>query len=131
MAVGLNAGTYGADGIIQNTSASESIFIGRNSRANADGESNQIVIGDSSIGKGANTAMIGNDDTTDVYLEGNGIVDSLIIGQAKTFATLPAGVTGQVAYITDASTISYRAIAAGGGADYALVTFDGTNWIYH
>ncbi|MGK0447034.1 MAG: hypothetical protein ACJA2M_000805 [Polaribacter sp.] len=48
-----------------------------------------------------------------------------------TFATLPAGPIGLIAHITDASTISYRADAAGGGSAYALVTYDGTKWIYH
>lgn len=50
---------------------------------------------------------------------------------AYTFSTLPVGVFGQLAYITDADTISYRANAVGGGSGIALVFFDGTNWIYH
>lgn len=48
-----------------------------------------------------------------------------------TFATLPAGEEGELAYITDADTISYRANAVGGGTAKALVLFDGNNWIYH
>ena len=48
-----------------------------------------------------------------------------------TFATLPATAIGLIAHITDASSVSYRAVASGGGSDYALVTYDGTNWIYH
>jgi hypothetical protein len=49
-----------------------------------------------------------------------------------TFATLPASpITGMLAYITDADTISYRAVAVGGGSDTALVFYDGTDWIYH
>jgi hypothetical protein len=48
-----------------------------------------------------------------------------------TFATLPIVTIGTIAHITDASAISYRADAAGGGTDYALVTYNGTKWIYH
>lgn len=48
-----------------------------------------------------------------------------------TFASLPTGVTGRIARISDASGISYRGIASGGGSDIALVMYDGTNWIYH
>lgn len=48
-----------------------------------------------------------------------------------TVATLPTGAEGDVAYVTDADTISYRATAVGGGTGKALVFFDGTNWIYH
>ena len=49
----------------------------------------------------------------------------------STFANLPAGIEGQIRYITDADAISYRATAVGGGTEKALVFFDGTNWIYH
>ena len=49
-----------------------------------------------------------------------------------TFATLPASpIQGWMRTITDASAITYRAIASGGGTDFALVVYDGTNWIYH
>ena len=48
-----------------------------------------------------------------------------------TFATLPNPVDiGTVVYITDASTVTYRGNAAGGGADVAKVFYDGSNWIY-
>ena len=66
-----------------------------------------------------------------VNKDGDLSATSFILNTANTFATLPAGVQGQISYITDASSISYRGAAVGGGADYALVTYDGTNWIYH
>ena len=48
-----------------------------------------------------------------------------------TFATLPPTPNvGDLAVITDADTISYRATAVGGGSDTAKVMYDGTNWIY-
>lgn len=58
-------------------------------------------------------------------------VDGLIKTKGYTVATLPTGVTGAIAYVTDASAISYRANVTGGGANVALVMYDGTNWIYH
>jgi hypothetical protein len=48
-----------------------------------------------------------------------------------TVATLPLGAVGDIAHVTDASGVSYRGVATGGGADVALVFFDGTNWLYH
>lgn len=48
-----------------------------------------------------------------------------------TVSTLPAGSAGDIAHVTDASAISYRGVATGGGSDTALVFFDGTNWLYH
>ncbi len=51
--------------------------------------------------------------------------------ESSTVADLPTGVEGQIRYVTDADTISYRETAVGGGTGKALVFFDGTNWIYH
>lgn len=48
-----------------------------------------------------------------------------------TVATLPSGTIGDIAHVTDASIISYRGVATGGGSDVALVFFDGNNWLYH
>ena len=53
-----------------NTIASNSIYLGYDTRAKANNETNQIVIGHSARGNGSNTATIGNDSTTDVYLKG-------------------------------------------------------------
>ena len=38
---------------------------------------------------------------------------------------------GEMRYLIDAANISYRGIASGGGTDFALVIYDGNNWIYH
>jgi len=54
-----------------------------------------------------------------------------LITDTFTFATLPTGVVGMTATITDASSVSYRGVASGGGSDTALVFYDGTQWIYH
>ena len=47
---------------------------------------------------------------------------------ALTFATLPAAVAGDVAYITDSNTATWGATAAAGGANKVLVWYNGTNW---
>jgi len=47
-----------------------------------------------------------------------------------TVATLPTGSQGMRAYVTDASSVSYRATATGGGSEVVSVFHDGTNWIY-
>ena len=57
-------------GGLSNTTPNNSVFIGFGTTANANNETNQIVIGHSAIGNGSNTATIGNDSTTDVYLKG-------------------------------------------------------------
>jgi hypothetical protein len=63
-AIGNNAGRYIADGTTGLTVSTNSIFLGASSRANADNETNQIVIGTSTTGLGSNTTVIGNPSTT-------------------------------------------------------------------
>jgi hypothetical protein len=46
------------------TVANNSVFLGGLARANANSETNQIVIGHSAIGLGSNTSVIGNSSTT-------------------------------------------------------------------
>lgn len=45
-----------------------------------------------------------------------------------TVATLPAGVTGARAYVTDATTPTYNAALVGGGAVVVPVFYNGTAW---
>ena len=52
-------------------------------------------------------------------------------GPSRSYADLPSSPTvGMISYINDASSVSYRGTAAGGGSDVALVFYDGSNWIY-
>jgi hypothetical protein len=80
IAHGHNAGRYIAGGVVDNAICYESIFIGDDTRPNADGETNQIVIGHAVTGNGSNTLTIGNSSVTDTYLAGSVHNDS-IVGQ--------------------------------------------------
>ena len=51
--------------------------------------------------------------------------------KAYTVATLPTGVAGAVAYVTDALAPTYLAIIVGGGAIVTPVFYNGTNWVAH
>jgi hypothetical protein len=81
-AIGNESGRLIADGSAL-TASSNSVFIGSNSRANANSETNQIVIGHEAIGLGSNTTVIGNSSTTFGRWWGN-----LLIGTStnSTFA---------------------------------------------
>ncbi len=70
-ATGVYAGRYIADGSTGNTTGSNSLFLGYNTKANADGESNQIVIGYNATGAGSNSVVLGNDSITKTLLKGN------------------------------------------------------------
>ena len=71
VAIGLNAGRFIADGSANNTITNNSIYIGVNTRALADNQTNQIVIGDNITGLGSNTVTLGNDSITRTALKGN------------------------------------------------------------
>lgn len=66
--IGKDAGRYRGAGTDPNQTTNDSIYIGYQARASADGVDNEIVIGLRAIGKGANTAQIGGPTTTDVYI---------------------------------------------------------------
>ncbi|MBU0973860.1 MAG: hypothetical protein KKC20_24695, partial [Proteobacteria bacterium] len=77
------------------TNVTDSILIGSGARSNANGESNQIVIGRSAIGNGSNTATLGNTSVTDVYLgeagsaiaRGSRFISNVATGTAPYSAT--------------------------------------------
>lgn len=86
--VGYKAGRYLANGTTSLTNSNTSIFIGQDSRALADGQSNQIVIGDTAIGEGTNSVVLGNDLITKTILKG-----SVLIGTATTIPSSKLTVT--------------------------------------
>jgi hypothetical protein len=86
-ALGRSAGRYFGTGTSTNLNASASIFIGKNSRANASGETNQIVIGNEALGLGNNTIVLGNDNVVTTALKGN-------VGIGKTNPSTKLDVNG-------------------------------------
>ena len=72
-----------------------------------------------------------------VHLTGNETIagiktlSSPLVISGYTVATLPTGVLGMTAYVTDASAPTYLSIVAGGGAVVCPVFFNGTNWVCH
>ena len=72
IAIGLNAGTYFLTGVFNNnTYTNQSIFIGNNSRALGNTQSNQIVIGYEALGNGSDSVTLGNNNITKTILKGN------------------------------------------------------------
>jgi hypothetical protein len=70
-ALGALAGVFITDGVTANTVTSNSVFLGYNTKALAISQTNQIVIGDSAVGLGSNTAILGNSSITKTQLQGN------------------------------------------------------------
>jgi Tfp pilus assembly protein PilE len=60
-----------ANGSTPNTTATNGVYIGRDSKAKLDNQINEIVIGYNAIGNGSNTTTIGNTSTTANYFTGS------------------------------------------------------------
>jgi hypothetical protein len=69
--LGFQSGIYITDGVTQLTNAGSSIFIGANTKALANNQTNQIVIGHNTTGNGSNSVTLGNDSITKTILQGN------------------------------------------------------------
>jgi hypothetical protein len=70
-AVGSHAGRYIADGSTANAITNNSVFIGNGTKALANNQTNQTVIGHNAIGNGSNTVTIGNSSVTGNFFSGN------------------------------------------------------------
>jgi len=75
VAVGLAAGKFIANGSTANAITNTSIFIGNTTKALANNQTNQIVIGYDTTGLGSNTTVIGNSSTTDTAIYGRMLVN--------------------------------------------------------
>ncbi|KKP98831.1 MAG: hypothetical protein US08_C0006G0001, partial [Candidatus Nomurabacteria bacterium GW2011_GWF2_36_19] len=69
--IGYIAGRYIADGATANTTSDYSLYLGYNSKAGADGNQNEIVIGYNAVGNGSNTTTIGTGNV--LYVGGSSI----------------------------------------------------------
>ena len=86
---GVSAGRFIADGTTDNTIANNSIFLGAFTKALANNQTNQIVIGNDAIGAGSNTVTLGNTSIIKTILRGT--------LNAANLPTSPAGlVTGDI-----------------------------------
>jgi uncharacterized phage infection (PIP) family protein YhgE len=108
---GLNAGRFLADGSTALTIANNSVFLGVDTRANADNETNQIVIGHTAIGAGSNTATLGNTSIVDTVLRGRINIQQYATGSRPTY------VKGALIYD---STLSK--LVVGGALDWEVIT---------
>jgi hypothetical protein len=69
--LGAGAGRYIANGSTANATGGNSVFIGAETKALADNQTNQIVIGHNATGIGSNTVTLGNDSIVTTALKGN------------------------------------------------------------
>lgn len=120
--LGYQAG-YGAASANANTTGSNNTYIGYQTVGSANNNTNEMVIGYTAVGLGSNTTVIGNSSTTRTKVFG------AVETTGYTVATLPTGVVGMRAYVTNALTPTYGSAVVGGGAVTIPVFYNGTTWI--
>ncbi|MEW6006113.1 MAG: hypothetical protein AB1695_12445, partial [Stygiobacter sp.] len=81
IAVGSDSGSYIADGSTANQTSNASLYLGANTKALADGGSNEIVIGYNATGNGSNSVTLGNDSITKTILKGNVAIGTTIANE--------------------------------------------------
>ena len=92
-ALGVTAARFIADGTTTLTSANTSIFIGNNTKALANSQNNQIVIGYNSVGLGSNTTVLGNTSITQTHLFGSTTIGSSTFSPLARLHVLSSGTT--------------------------------------
>lgn len=98
---GFRAGRYIADGTTSNAITENSIFIGSQTKALANNQINQIVIGHSTTGIGSNTTVLGNSSTVTTAIYGN-----LMLG-TTTASTYKLDVQGTANILTSLNLGNY------------------------
>ena len=101
-AFGRDAGYYIADGVTAATSLGSSVFIGANTKALANNQTNQIVIGQNAIGLGSNSVVLGNSSITLTALRGNVLINTTtdagykldVVGGDARFNSVKVGLGG-------------------------------------
>jgi hypothetical protein len=70
-AIGNAAGRFISGGSVSNINSTNSIYLGAETKALADSQTNQIVIGYNAIGLGSNSVVLGNDSIVKTALKGD------------------------------------------------------------
>jgi len=114
IALGFFAGRYITGGVTSNITSSNSVYLGSNTNAKADGDTNEIIIGYGVTGNGSNTATIGNSSITANYFTGSVNGGSFVKSGGTSAQILAAD--GSVITAGTNVTISGGTISATGGS---------------
>jgi len=90
---GYDAGRFITGGSTANQTSLNSIYLGAETKAKADGDDNEIVIGYDTTGNGSNTVTLGNDSITDTLLKGNVGIGTSTPGSKLAVVGLPTAST--------------------------------------
>ena len=122
-AIGRDAGRWIADGVTNNTNTNSSIYIGFFSKANADNQTNQIVIGHNATGQGSNTVTIGNSSTTSNKFFGRVIhADAVNADESATLGQVNTAIGGYVTLATAQTITAQKTFTTSGSSDTMIIS---------
>ena len=132
--LGVQAGQYISDGSTSNAITDNSIYIGYNTKALANNQTNQIVIGYQTTGLGSNTTVLGNSSTVTTAIYGNLLLGSTTDAGYKLDVTGTARVTTSAYFATASGSVgigttsaSYKLSVVGANATDMISWTDNTN----
>lgn len=146
-ALGFRAGKFITDGSTPNLTSGSSLYLGSNTKALADGDTNEIVIGYNTTGLGSNSVVLGNSVIATTVLRGDvgigtttpgTILHTSAVNPIITMTDTATNVTGNIAQIGSISTwgvnrnpaTSAAISAARPTASITMNTNSGDSYIY-
>ncbi|MCF7843899.1 hypothetical protein K9M47_03300, partial [Candidatus Gracilibacteria bacterium] len=125
---GYQAGRFIADGTTANTTGDYNVFLGADTKALADNDQNEIVIGYNATGLGSNSVVLGNSSIALTRLRGQ-VGIGTDTPDRLLHAEVSDAVTNAVTYAQRLSHITSGTVAAsfGTGTEYELENASNTN----
>ena len=112
---GVSSGRYISNGTTLNSVTNNSVYLGAQTKALANNQTNQIVIGYDATGNGSNSVVLGNDSITKTTLRGN----------VTTDGSVQVGDNTDTAIASNVGAMRYRTDAVASYADMAMETSAG------
>jgi hypothetical protein len=126
-AVGFGAGNLISGTTSGATQSNNSVFIGYDTRPQANGQTNQIVIGYGATGNGSDSVTLGNDSIIKTYLKGNIQLPTVPTTSVGTYSILTRNnITGEVEKIIPTYKVYTALITQSGTASPTLVPLENT-----
>ena len=132
IANGYQSGSLILDGTTANTITNKSVYIGSNTKALANNQTNQIVIGYDATGIGSNSVVLGNDSIDVTSLKGNvGIGNTAptekldVSGNIKAEGSVQVGNNNNTATASNVGAMRYRTDGSASYSDMAMETTAG------
>ncbi len=136
IAIGANAGRYIADGTSPNQTSNKSLYLGASTKALANGDTNEIVLGYNTTGFGSNSAAYGNGSITKHIFQAGSAGFGTTNPSRQVDIELGTGNPQlRLSYSHDAAYTDFETNSSGNleispsGGDVSIIGSLGTTWV--